>query len=62
MNPTRLDDVIATRHLNNLMLRGQRRDDSDTLAPEGRQHHEQQGGKERQDQLLDKQRAFRDAP
>jgi hypothetical protein len=32
MNPTRLDDLIATRHPKNLMLHGQRRDDSDTPA------------------------------
>ncbi len=32
MNPSRFVDLIATRHPNNLMLLGQRRDDSDTLA------------------------------
>ena len=32
MNPPRFVDLIATRHPNNLMLPGQRRDDSDTPA------------------------------
>jgi hypothetical protein len=30
MNPLRFVDLIAKRHPNNLMLLGQRRDDSDT--------------------------------
>ena len=30
MNPSRFDDLIATRHPNNLLLPRQRRDDSDS--------------------------------
>jgi hypothetical protein len=33
MNPTRFAIVIATRHPKNLMLHGQRRDDSDDTGP-----------------------------
>lgn len=39
MNPPRFVDLIATRHPNNLMLPGQRRDDSDTPAQEENSVH-----------------------